>query len=127
MRLSGSGLNVGYNQIVSSNNSGKIGLPVSSKAVLYSHYKHVQGYASKDNTQTVPISKIRILNNLIENLTRMKGDNSLRNSIGSTDTMSSDAATRLIDTYAKELHRVVTAASTGFNATETGLVVSLTA
>ncbi len=127
MRLSGSGLNLGYNQISTSSQSGKIGLPVSGKAVLYSHFKHVQGYRSNDSTRTVPLSKIGILNNLIENLTRMKSDSSLKNSITSTETMSSEAASRLIDTYAKELHRVVAAANTGFNATETGMVVSLTA
>jgi len=127
MRLSGSGLNLGYNQIATSTQSGKIGLPVANKAVLYSHYKHVQGYSSGDNSRTVPISKIRILNNLIENLTKMKSNSSIKNSITSTEKMSSEAASRLIDNYAKELHRVVTAASTGFNATETGMVVSLTA
>lgn len=127
MRLSGSGLNLGYSQISKASHSGKIGLPVASKAVLYSHFKHVQGYTSSDNSPTVPISKIRILNSLIENLTRMKGDSSLKNSITSTEKMSSEAASRLIDTYAKELHRVVAAASTGFNASETGMLVSLTA
>ncbi|MBI9099688.1 MAG: hypothetical protein JEY91_14510 [Spirochaetaceae bacterium] len=127
MRLSGSGFNLGYNQFSTTTQSGKIGLPVASKSVLYSYYKHVHGYSSKDSSQTVPISKIRILNNLIENLTRMKGDSSMKHSISSTEKMSSEAASRLIDTYAKELHRVVTAAGSGFNATETGLVVSLTA
>lgn len=127
MRLSVNGINWGYNQITTSTKAGKIGLPVASKALLYSHYKHVQGYSSGDNSQNVPISKIRILNNLIENLTRMKRDSSLKNSITSTEKTSSEATSRLIDSYSKELHRVVTAASTGFNASETGMVVSLTA
>jgi len=127
MRVSSSGYNLGYNQIASSNQSNKIGLPVSSNSVIYSYYKHVHGYSSKDTTQTVPISKIRILNNLIESLSSLKGDNSLKNSLSSTEKMSSEAASRLIDTYAKELHRTVAASNTGFNATETGMVVSLTA
>ena len=127
MRLSGSGYNFGYNQVNVSSNNSRIGLPVSSKSVIYSYYKHVQGYSAKDNSQTVPISKIRILNNLIENLSKMKGDNSLKNSINSTAKMSSEATDRLIESYSKELHRTVTSMNTGFNATETGLVVSLTA
>lgn len=127
MRLFGSGLNLRYNQISTSSQIGKIGLPVASNAVLYSNFKHVQGYRSNDSSRTVPISKIGILNNLIENLTRLKSDSSLKNSITSTESLSSEAASRLIDTYAKELHRVVAAANTGFNTTETGMVVSLTA
>jgi hypothetical protein len=127
MRLSSSGYNLGYNQLSSSNQNNKIGLPVASNAVLYSYYKHVHGYSSSDNSQTVPISKIRILNNLIESLSNIKRDSSIKNSITSTEKMSSEATSRLIDTYAKELHRTVLASNTGFNATETGMVVSLTA
>lgn len=127
MRLSGSGYNMGFNQMAVSAKSSRIGLPVSNKSVIYSYYKHVHGYSSGDKSQTVPISKIRILNNLIENLSKMKGDQSIKNSISSTEKMSSEATNRLIETYAKELHRTVTAMNTGFNSGETGMVVSLTA
>mgnify|MGYP003574162307 CR=1 FL=1 len=127
MRLSGSGYNLGYNQIAVSSKNSSIGLPVASKSVIYSYYKHVHGYSAKASSQTVPISKIRILNNLIENLSKLKGDNSIKNSLKSTEKMSSDAVGRLIDTYSKELHRTVTAMNTGFGTGETGLVVSLTA
>ncbi|MBN2657210.1 MAG: hypothetical protein JXR86_09135 [Spirochaetales bacterium] len=126
MRLTGSGYNLGYSQVATAQRTG-IGLPVSSNSVIYSYYKHVHGYSASDNSPTVPISKIRILNNLIENLTRLKGDNSLKQSAAGADKMSSEAVNRMIDSYAKELHRVVSAVQTGFNATETGLVVSLTA
>ena len=127
MRLSGSGLNLGYNQIAVSSKKSSIGLPVASKSVIYSYYKHVHGYSAKASSQTVPISKIRILNNLIENLSKLKGDSSIKNSLTGTEKMSSESVGRLIDTYAKELHRTVTAMNTGFNTGETGLVVSLTA
>lgn len=126
MRLSGSGYSLGYSQMASAQ-GGRIGLPVSSRSVLYSYYKHVHGYSAKDNSPTVPISKIRILNNLIENLSKLKGDSSLKSSLAGAEKLSSEAVNNMIDSYSKELHRVVSAAQTGFNATETGLVVSLTA
>ncbi|MBB6479482.1 hypothetical protein [Spirochaeta isovalerica] len=126
MRLNGSGFNLGYSQVATAQRTG-IGLPVSSNSVIYSYYKHVHGYSAGENSPTVPISKIRILNNLIENLSRLKGDASLKNSISGADKMSSEAVGRLIDSYSKELHRVVSAAQTGFNVSETGMVVSLTA
>jgi hypothetical protein len=127
MRLSGSGYNVGYNHMAVSSKNSPIGLPVASNAVIYSYYKHVHGYPSKESSQTVPISKIRILNNLIENLSKMKGDQSIKNSLSSTETMSSEAKDRLIETYSRELHRAVTTSNMGFNSIETGMVVSLTA
>lgn len=126
MRLSGSGYNLGYSQMATAQRSG-IGLPVSSKSVIYSYYKHVHGYSAGDNSQTVPISKIRILNNLIENLSRMKSDPSLKKSITAPEKLSDNAVRQMIDSYSRELHRVVTAAQTGFNVGETGIVVSLTA
>lgn len=126
MRLSGSGYNLGYSHIAS-NQSGKVGLPVARSAVIYSHYEHVQGYSARENSPTVPISKIRILNNLIDNLSKMKSEPSPSQQFDSSQEMSSEAIGNLIDSYAKELHRVVTAAQTGFNAVETGLVVSLSA
>jgi len=126
MRLSASGYNLGYSQVATAQRTG-IGLPVSSQSVIYSYYEHVHGYSAGDNSPTVPISKIRILNNLIDNLSRMKGDSSLKNPAQGADEMSSEAMGQLIDSYAKELHRVVAAAQTGFNASETGMVVSLSA
>ena len=127
MRISGSAYHLGYNQLSLSSKNGPIGLPVSSKSLIYSQYKHVRGYTARANSKTVPLSKIRILNSIIENLSRIKGDLSIKNSISSTAKMSSEATDRLIETYAKELHRAVASMNSGFQAPETGLVVSLTA
>lgn len=126
MRLAGSGYNIGYSQIAASQ-SGKIGLPVAGNSVIYSYYKHVQGYTARDNAPTVPISRIRILNSLIDNLSKMKGDSSVKNNLKGAEKMSSEALGHMIESYAQELHRVVTAARTGFNAVETGMIVSLSA
>ena len=125
MRLSGSGYNLGYNAVSGSNS--RVGLPVASRSLLYSHYKHVHGYSVKGNSKTVPISKIRILNNIIDNLVKIKRDNSIKEIFPADRKISSESADKLIESYAEELHRTITAMNTGFNSTETGLVVSLTA
>ncbi len=124
MRLSGSGYNLSFNQSVGSSRSNRIGLPVSNKALIYSYFKHVQGYSAGDNASTVPISKIRILNNLIDNLSKIKHND---REYPSDAEVSPEAIDALIDQYSQDLHQSIAMMHTGFNGGETGLVVSLTA
>ena len=60
------------NSLVSSGVSGKLYVPVARSAVLYSNFDHVSGVAAKGNQQGVSISKIRILNSLIDRLSAIK-------------------------------------------------------
>ena len=57
---------------ISSAGTGKLYVPVSQNSLLYSHFSHVSGVAAKNDQSGVSISKIRILNSLIENLTNAK-------------------------------------------------------
>jgi hypothetical protein len=52
--------------------SGKMSLPVAPSQVIYSHFKHVSGTPAPEGTTGVNISKLQILNTLIEQLNRMK-------------------------------------------------------
>jgi hypothetical protein len=47
-------------------------LPVSPSAYIYSHFKHVSGTPAPDGTQGVNISKLKILDTLIEQLSKIK-------------------------------------------------------
>jgi hypothetical protein len=47
-------------------------LPVAPSAYIYSHFRHVSGVPAPDGVQGVAISKLKILDTLIEQLTRMK-------------------------------------------------------
>ncbi len=127
MRLSGSGYSFGYNQASISTRSNRIGLPVANRSLIYSYFKHVQGYSAGENANTVPISKIRILNNIIDNLSKIKRDNSLNIDLPMDGNLSSEALGELIDRYAKELHQTIAAVNTGYSPSENGLIVSLTA
>ena len=46
--------------------SGKLYVPVSKSALLYSHFDHVSGVAASGGQSGVSISKLRILNSLID-------------------------------------------------------------
>jgi hypothetical protein len=51
---------------------GRMSLPVSPSVYIYSHFKHVSGIPAPEGTQGVNISRLKILDTLIEQLSRMK-------------------------------------------------------
>lgn len=61
-----------YSGIVSGD-VGKLYVPVKPSNVIYSHFDHVAGFAAKPNQNGVSISKIQILNSLLNQLISMKG------------------------------------------------------
>ena len=61
---------VGY--ALSAAQGGRMSLPVSPSAYIYSHFKHVSGVPAPEGVQGVTISKLKILDTLIEQLARMK-------------------------------------------------------
>ena len=64
-------LNTAYSHISGSAGT-KIYVPVSNASLLYSHFDHVQGVAARKGQNGVSISKIQILNTLIDHLSSMK-------------------------------------------------------
>ena len=82
--------------------AGKLYVPVSRSALLYSHFDHVSGVAAGNGQQGVSISKIRILNSLIDRLSAIK--NQPKESI---QDLSDDQAQVLIEQYQKQLQQTV--------------------
>ena len=85
-----------YSNIASS--TGKLYVPVSKSALLYSNFDHVSGVAVKSGQQGVSISKIRILNSLIERLSAIKNEPK-----DSVQNISDDQADVLIEAYQKQI------------------------
>jgi len=88
--------------MVSSGASGKLYVPVSRSAILYSNFDHVSGVVAKSGQQGVSISKIRILNSLIDHLSAIK--NQPKESISD---ISDDKADALIEKYQKQIQQAV--------------------
>ena len=82
--------------------AGKLYVPVSRNALLYSHFDHVSGVAAGNGQQGVSISKIRILNSLIDRMSAIK--NQPKKSV--TD-ISDDQAQALIEQYQKQIQQTV--------------------
>ena len=82
--------------------AGKLYVPVSKTALLYSHFNHVSGVAAKPGQNGVSISKIQILNSLIDRLSAIK--NQPKDSI--TD-ISNEQADVLIKNYQQQIQQAV--------------------
>lgn len=81
---------------------GKLYVPVSKSALLYSHFDHVSGVAAENDQQGVSISKIRILNSLIDRLSV------IQNKPKETFTdITDDQAQVLIKEYQNEIKQAV--------------------
>ena len=86
------------NSMVSSGSAGKLYVPVSPSSLLYSNFDHVSGVAAKRGQQGISISKIRILNTLIERLSAIK--NEPKDSISDISDQQADV---LIKNYQKQI------------------------
>ena len=82
--------------------AGKLYVPVSKTALLYSHFNHVSGVAAKPGQSGVSISKIQILNSLIDRLSAIK--NKPKDSV--TD-ISNEQADVLIKNYQQQIQMAV--------------------
>ncbi len=81
---------------------GKLYVPVSKTALLYSHFDHVSGVAASSGQNGVSISKIRILNSLIEHMS------AIRNEVPQTVTdISPERADALIKNYSQQLQQAL--------------------
>ena len=82
--------------------SGKRYAPVSRSSLIYSNFDHVSGVAVKTGQQGVSISKIRILNSLIDRLASIK--NEPKKSVQDISDKQADA---LIKNYQKQISQAM--------------------
>lgn len=82
--------------------TGKMYVPVSKSALLYSHFDHVSGVAAGNGQSGVSISKLRILNSLIERVSAIKNEPAK-----TLKEVSPDQADALIQNYQKQLQQAL--------------------
>jgi hypothetical protein len=61
---------IGY--AISASKEGKMSLPVSQSNLIYSYFKHVSGVAANEGQRGVAITKLKVLDVLIEQLVQLK-------------------------------------------------------
>ena len=99
--------NIGH--VINVSQNGRLSLPVSPSLYIYSHFRHVSGTPAPEGVQGVDITRLKILDNIIEQLVRAKQQSAPNpsESIGRTDKQI-DA---LIEQYQKQI-QAIQAAST---------------
>jgi len=90
---------IGY--AISAAGSGKMSIPVSPSQVIYAHFKHISGTPAPEGTTGVNISRLKILNTLIDQLERMKGQSAME--MGMLDEHDENRINALIDQYQKQI------------------------
>jgi len=67
---------------ISAAQGSRVAVPVSPSAYIYSHFKHVSGVPATDGETGVNINKLKIIDTLIEQLSKMKKEPDLIDSKG---------------------------------------------
>jgi hypothetical protein len=89
---------IGY--AINASAGGKTSLPVAPSAYIYSHFRHVSGVPAPEGTRGVAISKLKILDVLIEQLSKLKKNPDAGLSI---DTPSDERLNALIEHYESQI------------------------
>ena len=115
-----------YNSIVSGS-MGKLYVPVKPSDTIYAQFDHISGFAAKSNQNGVSVSKIQILNTLINQLISMKANQNLS---PIDPSMSSEEMDSLIKNYQGQIQTTMQMAeATGYGlagaAPQTGAIFSL--
>lgn len=97
-----------YNGIASGGVSGKLYVPVNPANVIYAQFDHISGVAAKKGQHGVSITKIQILNTLIENLAKIKTQSS--SSEYQQMHLSDEQVDVLIKNYQQQIKQAVTQA-----------------
>ena len=97
---------VGY-AITIAQTSGRASVPVSPSAYIYSHFEHVSGVPAPEGVKGVNIDKLKILDTLIGQLTRMKQQiepsESLESMAIGTDQGNEKRINNLIEQYQNQI------------------------
>ena len=113
-----------YSSNIINGAGGKLYVPVNKLSLVYSNFDHVQGVAAKRGQNGVSISKIQILNALIDRLSQIK--NQPKESI--TD-ISDQQAEALKKNYQEQIQQAVKQSAYAYTSlkAETGVLFSLDA
>jgi hypothetical protein len=116
-------------QITRFSRSGhRMSVPVRPSQTVFAQYRHISGTPASSGQSTVPLSRVQLLNSLIDNLQRIKKTPGYSPEMAKT---SPERAEALIKQYASELHQAMKAAPVPFGtmggSSGSGLVFSLTA
>ena len=114
---------IGY--AITAASDGRMSVPVAPSQIIYSHFKHVSGTPAPEGTTGVNISRLQILNTLIDQLQKMKNQPLI-----DTSTLNEQDEKRinaLIDQYQQQMKAVQSSNIYTPAAPATGLLFNIAA
>ena len=114
---------IGY--AISTAGDGRMSLPVAPGQVIYSYFKHVSGTPAPEGTTGVNISKLKILNTLIDQLEKMKIQPST--GFNAADENNEQRINALIEQYQQQLKATQNVSMYTPAAPATGLLFNIAA
>ena len=107
-----------------SNGQSKVSFPVSSNDIAYANFKNIKIVPSGDRGSSYSVSRLRALDNLIEQLNRMKGENKIETP--EKGSLNTKELSSLISKIAEEIHtKLDTSTSYKPSVKSTGLMVNI--
>jgi hypothetical protein len=94
--------------------ASKASLPVAPSAAIYAHFKHVSGVPAPDGVQGVNINKLKIIDALIEQISKMKKQPDFADAQPLTDISGQSDEKRinaLIDKFQNQVRQAVNTGS----------------
>jgi hypothetical protein len=92
---------IGYAMGAGRSLGGRMSLPVAPAMYIYSHFRHVSGTPAPEGTRGVAISKLKILDVLIEQLSRIKKQGN--EAPLSAEAVSAERIDALIEQYEQQI------------------------
>ena len=89
----------------------RMSVPVRPSQTVYTQYRHVSGTPASSEQTAVPVSRVQLLNSLIDKLQKVKKDSSYQQVSSDPSPARTDA---MIRQYANELHQALAAAPRPF-------------
>ena len=109
---------------------GSIALPVESTQYLYSNFKHVRGIPAPGNSSGYSLAKLRALDNLIERLQNLKGQDRVPDfTVKPVSEGGSPSLDAQVDSLRKQLNETLNSrmpSFRGFAGLDAGLSLNLT-
>ena len=106
MRITGAATFPSIGYAITASNSGRMSLPVAPASYIYSQFKHVAGVPAPEGIRGVTITKLKILDVMIEQLSQMKKRPELN-----TQDLSNEQIDALISKYEGQIKAATTANS----------------
>jgi len=106
----------------------RMSVPVKPSQTVFAQYRNISGIPASSGQNTVPLSRVQLLNSLISNLQKLKHNPDYKPAASGTSVKRTDA---MIKQYASELHQAMkstpAAFGTSIGTSGSGMVFSISA